>query len=162
WVHASLLHSQIAMMDFQAARYLNDGAVPTQAGNDHPTSSPMGLFQASGGCFNLGASGDGSWIRLCKAMQREDWLSDPEFGTEPLRVQHRDRLNAEAQALFARQPVAHWIKLLNEAGVPAGPVYTVPEVFEDPQVKHLGVAQTVAAWQGGTRSFITQPVTLER
>lgn len=56
WVHASLLHAQIAMMDFQAARYLNDGDVPAQEGNDHPTSSPMGLFAASDGMFNLGAS----------------------------------------------------------------------------------------------------------
>lgn len=162
WVHASLLHGQIAMMDFQAARYLNDGNLPVQAGNDHPTSSPMGLFTASDGEFNLGASGEGNWIRLCKALGCERWLDDPEFATEKLRVQHRERLNAMLDELFSSHKVQHWVDLLNDAGVPAGPVYNVSQVFEDPQVKHLGVAKTVDAWEGGERHFITQPVTLTR
>jgi crotonobetainyl-CoA:carnitine CoA-transferase CaiB-like acyl-CoA transferase len=100
WVHSSLLHSQIAMMDFQGARYLNDQDVPVQVGNNHPTSSPMGLFEASDGMFNLGASGEGNWVRLCKLIARPDWLSDPEFANETLRVQHRERLNAELAKIF--------------------------------------------------------------
>lgn len=162
WVHASLLHAQVAMMDFQAARYLNEGDVPVQEGNDHPTSSPMGLFTASDGQFNLGASGEGNWVRLCKVIGREDWLEDPEFENEKLRVKHRQRLNALLDEIFATQTVAHWVDLLNDAGVPAGPVYTVPQVFEDPQINHLGVAKEVPAWQGGARRFVTQPVTLSR
>ena len=162
WVHASLLHTQIAMMDFQAARYLNDGDVPVQEGNDHPTSSPMGLFDAADGPFNLGASGEGNWKRLCDLLGKPEWLNDPEYATEKLRVRHRPRLNAELQALFATQPVAHWVDALNAAGVPAGPVYTVPQMFEDPQVQSLGVARTVAAHEGGERTLITQPVTLTR
>jgi crotonobetainyl-CoA:carnitine CoA-transferase CaiB-like acyl-CoA transferase len=162
WVQTSLLHAQIAMMDFQAARYLNDGDVPAQAGNDHPTSSPMGLFEASDGQFNLGASGDGNWKRFCDALNQPQWMEDPEFETEKLRVRHRPRLTALIQQIFITKPVHHWVKLLNDAGVPAGPVYTVPEMFQDPQVKHAGVAQTVDAWQGGQRTFITQPVTLSR
>jgi crotonobetainyl-CoA:carnitine CoA-transferase CaiB-like acyl-CoA transferase len=162
WVHASLLHSQIAMMDFQGARYLNDGDVPQQAGNDHPTSSPMGLFDAADGKFNLGASGEGNWKRFCEVLGQTQWLDDPEFATEKLRVRHRPRLTSLIQAIFSTQPVAYWVDLLNAAGVPAGPVYTVPQMFEDPQVQHLGVAQKVPAWQGGERSFITQPVTLAR
>lgn len=162
WVHASLLHSQIAMMDFQGARYLNDGDVPEQAGNDHPTSSPMGLFDAADGKFNLGASGEGNWKRFCEVLGQKEWLDDPEFATEKLRVLNRSRLTSLIQAIFSTQPVAYWVDLLNAAGVPAGPVYTVPQMFEDPQVQHLGVAQKVPAWQGGERSFITQPVTLAR
>lgn len=162
WVHASLLHAQIAMMDFQAARYLNDGDVPVQEGNDHPTSSPMGLFRARDGAFNLGASGEGNWKRFCQALGRGDWLADPDYQNEKLRVRHRQRLNAEIQAVFEREPVAHWGELLNAAGVPAGPVYTVPQMFEDAQVRHLGVARRCAAWQGGERTLITQPVTLTR
>ncbi|AKQ60598.1 CaiB/BaiF CoA transferase family protein [Bordetella hinzii] len=162
WVHASLLHAQIAMMDFQAARYLNDGDVPVQEGNDHPTSSPMGLFRARDGAFNLGASGEGNWKRFCQALERGDWLADPDYQNEKLRVRHRQRLNAEIQAVFEREPVAHWVELLNAAGVPAGPVYTVPQMFEDAQVRHLGVARRCAAWQGGERTLITQPVTLTR
>lgn len=162
WVHASLLHSQIAMMDFQAARYLNDGDIPVQVGNDHPTSSPMGLFDAADGQFNLGASGEGNWKRFCEALQQPQWLQDPEFATEKLRVRNRARLNDEIQKVFSTQTVAHWVQLLNDAGVPAGPVYTVPQMFEDPQVQALGAAKTVQAWEGGERTLITQPVTLER
>lgn len=162
WVHASLLHAQIAMMDFQAARYLNDGDVPVQAGNDHPTSSPMGLFSGSDGQFNLGASGEGNWRRFCEALGKPEWLQNPDFQTEKLRVRNRDSLNALIQQVFASGTVDHWVALLNDAGVPAGPVYTVPQMFEDPQVRHLGVARTMTAWQGGERTFITQPVTLER
>ncbi|HEX7749502.1 MAG TPA: CoA transferase [Bordetella sp.] len=162
WVHASLLHAQIAMMDFQAARYLNDGDIPRQEGNDHPTSSPMGLFHARDGLFNLGASGEGNWRRFCDVLERPDWLADPEFETEKLRVRNRQRLNREIQEVFMQKSVAQWVDALNAAGVPAGPVYTVPQVFKDPQVAHLGVARECAAWQGGTRTLITQPVTLER
>ncbi|MBO1112921.1 CaiB/BaiF CoA transferase family protein [Bordetella petrii] len=162
WVHASLLHAQVAMMDFQAARYLNDGDIPRQEGNDHPTSSPMGLFQASDGPFNLGASGEGNWKRFCEALGRSDWLADPEYATEKLRVSHRQRLNREIQDVFMTATVAHWVELLNAAGVPAGPVYTVPQMFEDTQIRHLGVARRCDAWQGGQRSMITQPVTLAR
>lgn len=162
WVHASLLHAQIAMMDFQAARYLNDGDVPRQEGNDHPTSSPMGLFRARDGLFNLGASGEGNWRRFCDVLQRPDWLADPQFETEKLRVRNRQRLNREIQEVFMARNVADWVDALNAAGVPAGPVYTVPQMFEDPQVAHLGVARECEAWQGGTRTLITQPVTLER
>lgn len=162
WVHASLLHSQIAMMDFQAARYLNDGDIPVQVGNDHPTSSPMGLFDAADGQFNLGASGEGNWKRFCEVLQQPQWLEDPDFATEKLRVRNRARLTEEIQAIFSTRPVAHWVQLLNDAGVPAGPVYTVPQMFEDPQVQALGAAKTVQAWEGGERTLITQPVTLER
>lgn len=103
WVHSSLLHSQIAMMDFQMARYLNDSDLPVQEGNNHPTSSPMGLFDAKDGCFNLGASGEGNWKRFCEALDKTDWLSDPEFQTEPLRVKNRERLNAQITAEFKKK-----------------------------------------------------------
>lgn len=162
WIHTSLLHAQIAMMDFQAARYLNEGDLPVQAGNDHPTSSPMGLFSAADGQFNLGASGEGNWLRLCSVLDREQWLNEADFATEKKRVEHRERLNGLLQDVFSSQAVEHWVLLLNDAGIPAGPVYNVQETFNDPQVKHLGVAKTMAAWQGGERHFVTQPVTLSR
>ena len=162
WLHTSLLHAQIAMMDFQGARYLNDGDVPRQEGNDHPTSSPMGLFNARDGQFNLGASGEGNWVRLCEVVGHKEWMDDPEFANEKLRVKHRTRLNRIIQDVFMTADVADWVQRLNDAGVPAGPVYTVPQMFEDEQVRHLGVAKTLEAWQGGERTLITQPVTLER
>ena len=162
WVHASLLHSMIAMMDFQAARFLTDGVIPDQAGNDHPTSSPMGLFPASDGLFNIGASGQGNWARFCIAMQRAEWLDRPEFETEPLRVAHRAELSALIADLSRTQSVTHWVELLNRAGVPAGPVYSVPEMFEDPQVRHLQTTQDMQTPQGPMVTLLTQPVTLMR
>lgn len=162
WVHASLLHSQIAMMDFQVARCINDGDLPVQVGNDHPTSSPMGLFEGSDGCFNLGASGEGSWQRMCHLLGRTEWLTDPEYLDEPLRVKNRARLNAELAEIFRHQPVALWIEQLNAAGVPAGPVYTVPEMMQDPQVQHLNVTKPLHTSFGADMLYITPPVTLAR
>lgn len=162
WVHTSLLHAQIAMMDFQAARYLNDGDIPVQQGNDHPTSSPMGLFEGSDGVFNLGASGEGNWVRLCRLLDRHDWLDDPEFKTETLRVKHRERLNGALARIFRDRPVADWVSELNAAGVPAGAVHTVPQVFEDEQVRHLAVTASLMTDFGKRMHYITQPVTLER
>lgn len=162
WVHASLLHAQIAMMDFQAARYLNEGEVPAQQGNDHPTTSPMGLFPAADGVFNLGVAGEGMWEAFCRALQHPEWLEDPEFASAGLRAHHRRRLNSVLQEVFLGDTVAHWVALLNRAGIPAGPVYSVPEVFEDPQVRHLRVAQAAPVSGGRERRFLTQPVTLSR
>jgi len=162
WVHASLLHSQIAMMDFQMARYLNDNDIPVQVGNDHPTSSPMGVFEARDGVFNLGASGEGNWIRLCTVLERPEWLIDPEFKTETLRVKHRDRLTVALAEVFKERTVGNWVTLLNDAGVPAGPIYTVAQVFEDEQVKHLGVTTSLMTDFGKEMHYINQPVTLER
>jgi crotonobetainyl-CoA:carnitine CoA-transferase CaiB-like acyl-CoA transferase len=162
WVHSSLLHSQIAMMDFQMARYLNDQDIPVQIGNNHPTSSPMGLFNAGDGVFNLGASGEGNWVKMCEVMQHPEWLEDPEFKTEGLRVKNRARLNASLQEVFKEKTVHQWVSLLNKVGVPAGPVYSVPEVFEDEQVKHLKVTATLQTKEHGAKHYITQPVTLTR
>src|SRR5690606_22095572 len=112
--------------------------------------------------FNLGASGEGNWKRFCEVLQQPQWLADPDFDTEKLRVRNRARLTEEIQKIFLTRNVEHWVQLLNDAGVPAGPVYTVPQMFEDPQVQELGVARTLQAWKGGERTLITQPVTLER
>ncbi|TFZ02690.1 CoA transferase [Ramlibacter henchirensis] len=162
WVHTSLLHAQIAMMDFQAARYLNDGAVPVQCGNDHPSASPMGLYRASDGHLNIGAAGGGNWRRFCEALDRTRWLADERYATDAARIANRAALSAEIEEVFATATVQHWVDLLNRAGVPAGPVYTVPQVFEDPQVRHMNATAQAVASSGKTCTFITQPVHLER
>ncbi len=162
WVHASLLHSQIAMMDFQVARYLNEGEVPRPAGNDHPTSAPMGLFHGSDGAFNLGASGQGMWTRLCGVLGRQEWLADPQYIDERRRVQHRARLNAELEQVFATRTVAEWVEALNGAGVPCGPVYDVPQLIEDEQIRHLKVVAPTQTTDGTPIRVISQPVALSR
>lgn len=162
WVQASLLHAQVAMMDFQVARYLNEGDVPERAGNDHPTSSPMGLYEALDGPFNLGASGEGTWQRLCHALGQPQWIDRPEYANEKLRISNRVRLSADLTAVFATRPVAHWVELLNGASVPCGPVYTVPQLVEDAQIRHLGVVSETRTTDGAPVRVISQPVRLSR
>lgn len=162
WIHTSLLHSQIAMMDFQAARYLNDGDVPVQCGNDHPLASPMGLFKAQDGWFNIGVSGTGNWRRFCEAMDRPRWLGDPRYLEVQDRIANRDALAAEIETLTTRRTVAHWVDLFTRAGVPAGPVYSMPQVFEDPQVRHAGVTTHAMAADGKQFTYVASPVQLGR
>jgi crotonobetainyl-CoA:carnitine CoA-transferase CaiB-like acyl-CoA transferase len=162
WVQASLLHSMVAMLDFQVARYLTDGDVPEQAGNDHPTSSPMGLFEAADGMFNVGASGEGNWKRLCDAIGKPDWIEMAPYATEKLRVLNRQQLSASLTELFRTRPVAYWVDLLNEAGVPAGPLYSIPQMCEDPQVLQQQMTQRLTTPEGAAVGVITQPVRLGR
>jgi crotonobetainyl-CoA:carnitine CoA-transferase CaiB-like acyl-CoA transferase len=161
-VNTSLLQSLLVMLDFQPARFLNDGEVPLQEGNDHPLTSPMGLFRAADGLFSIGVSGDGIWARFCKALGRLDWMDDKRYSTNRSRVEHRGELSAELERLFVTQPRAHWIELLNLTGIPAGPMYSMAEVFEDPQVKHMDPTQTIEVGSQRKITLLKQPIRLER
>jgi crotonobetainyl-CoA:carnitine CoA-transferase CaiB-like acyl-CoA transferase len=162
WVQTSLLQAQIAMMDFQAARWLQDRQVPPQAGNNHPTSIPTGVFKTKDGYINIAASGPAIWERFCHAVGGEHWLQNPDYATSAARSKNRDKLNAEIEEKIKTRPSAEWIDLLNDAGVPCGPIYTVDQVFEDPQVKHLGMAAPVQHPKLGLTHVINQPVILSR
>jgi formyl-CoA transferase len=162
WVQSSLLQAGIALMDFQAARYLMSGEVPPQVGNDHPTSMPTSAYKTADGYINVGASGDGMWARLCKAMGRPDLLERPEFRDQADRAKHRAALNAALNETFGERPSAAWIRILNETGVPCGPIYAVHHVFDDPQVRHLGAAAPVDHPTLGTIQLVNQAVSLSR
>jgi len=162
WVQSSLLQSGIALMDFQAARYLMNGEVPPQVGNDHPTSMPTSAYKTADGYINVAASGEGMWVRLCKALKREDLLERPEFKGQPARAANRAQLNGELNISLAAKTNDEWIEVLNAAGVPCGPIYTIDQVFDDPQVRHLGVAAPVSHPVLGTIRLVNQAVTLSR
>ena len=162
WVQTSLLHSQIAMLDFQAARYLMSGEVPQQAGNDHPTSMPTSVYKTADGHINIAAAGDGSWQRLCQAIEREDMLRDPRFDAEAKRSDNRIALNAEINQSSVAYKSADLVAKLNAAGVPCGPIYSMDEVFADPQVQHLQCAASVEHPKLGNIKLVSQPVTLSR
>ncbi len=162
WVTSSLLHSQIAMMDFQAARYLNDGDRPVQCGNDHPTASPMGLFRTADGAMNIGVAGEGNWKRFCQVLEVPHWLEDPRFATNALRIANRNALATEIEAVFQTRPLMHWVESLNAAGVPAGPVYTIPQVFDDAHVRQMGAVAKLDSAEGREFAYVTQPVQLHR
>ena len=162
WVQTSLLHSQIAMLDFQAARYLMSGEVPQQAGNDHPTSMPTSVYKTADGHINIAAAGDGSWQRLCQAIEREDMLRDPRFDAEAKRSDNRIALNAEINKSSVAYKSSDLVAKLNAAGVPCGPIYSMDEVFADPQVQHLQCAASVEHPKLGNIKLVSQPVTLSR
>jgi crotonobetainyl-CoA:carnitine CoA-transferase CaiB-like acyl-CoA transferase len=162
WVQSSLLQAGIALLDFQAARYLKEGEVAPQVGNDHPTSMPTSAYRTADGHINVAASGEGMWQRLCRAIGREDMLSRPEFAGQPARAKNRAQLNAEINQALASRSSAAWIELLNAAGVPCGPIYAMDQVFADPQVGHLGVATEVQSRALGRFRLVSQAVRLSR
>ncbi|MFK7751832.1 MAG: CaiB/BaiF CoA transferase family protein [Sedimentitalea sp.] len=162
WVQTSLLQAQIAMMDFQAARYLMDDEVPEPAGNDHPTVTPMGVVPTSDGHINLGVGGDGQWRALCTVLGHSEWGENPKYIGIAERTAHRDEIWAFLRPIFATRTSADWIATLDSVGVPAGPIYSMDQVFDDPQVKHLQVAQTVTHPVRGNVALVAQPMTLSR
>src|SRR4051794_32412711 len=162
WVETSLLAAQIAMLDFQAARWLIAGEVPEQAGNDHPTSIPTGVFRTRDGYINIASAGDEIFRRLCKALEVPGLADHPDYRTGKLRSDNRKALNAAIEKVTQARDSAEWIERLNAAGVPSGPIYSIDQVFADPQVRHLGIAQAVDHSALGTMELVGQAVTLSR
>ncbi len=162
WVQSSLLQSGIALLDFQAARYLMKGEVPAQVGNDHPTSMPTSAYTTADGYINVAASGEGMWQRLCEAIGRKDLLEAPAFASPEKRARNRAQLNAVLNEALSKGTSAHWVEMLNAAGVPCGPIYTVDQVFADPQVQHLQAAAEVGHPQLGRFKVVNQAVRLSR
>jgi crotonobetainyl-CoA:carnitine CoA-transferase CaiB-like acyl-CoA transferase len=160
WVHTSLIEAQIFMLDFQAARWLLKGEVAKQAGNDHPTSIPTGVFATSDGYINIAAAGDSMWQRFAKALGAAELIDHPEHATPALRSQHRKALNERIAAVTKNNTSAHWIELLNKAGVPCGPINTIDKTFAEPQVQHLGIARPVKHPKLGDIKVVGQPINL--
>ena len=162
WVQSSLLMSGIALLDFQAARYLMDGEVPPQVGNDHPTSMPTSAYATADGHINVAASGEGMWVRLCQAIARPALLERVEFKGAANRAKNRVALNAELNAALAANTSSEWIRILNDAGVPCGPIYSMDQVFADPQVQHIQAAARVMHPVLGEIRLVNQAVGLSR
>ena len=162
WVQSSLLGAQISMLDFQAARWTIGREVPGQAGNNHPTSIPTGVFATADGHINIAASGDDIYRRFCRAIGADHLADDPSFAAGRARSANRDALNEAIGAIIRRKTSAEWIEALNAAGVPSGPIYTMDQVFADAQVKHLGMTRTVPHPVLGDVEVIGQPMELSR
>ena len=160
WVRTSLLEAQITMLDFQAERWLLHKEVPQQAGNNHPTGIPTGVFQTKDGHINIAATGDAIYKRFCAVMGREDWLTDPQFDSPRKRSVNRDAMNAQIEAITKTRSSDEWIAAFNEAGVPAGYIYAIDEVFADPQVRHLGMAAPAKHPKLGDIELVAQPIKL--
>ena len=159
-VHTSLLESMIGMLDFQAARWTVAKELPAQEGNHHPTLGPMGLYETRDGFVNLAAPWGTLWESLCKCLERPDLFVDPRFSSPSQRAVHRAALNVEITQALALGSTAEWIERLTAAGIPAGPVNNVSEVFADPQVRHLGMATPVRHPQVGEIEIIRNPTNI--
>ena len=157
WVKSSLLQAQLFMLDFQAARWLMKGEVAKQAGNNHPTSIPTGVYKTRDGYMNLAVTGTKIWNRMCQAIGQPALAEHPDYATGALRSKNRDQLHDELDEMFMKRDTAEWIEILNEAGVPCGPIYSIDQAFADPQVNSLGMVQTVSEVP-----YLGQPVTLSR
>ena len=160
WLHTSLLQAQIFMLDFQAARWLTRGEVPQQAGNNHPTSVPTGVFKTADGAINIAVAGEAIWRRFANALERPDWIDCDEYKDNASRLERRDRLNAEIAAITATRTSRDLVTLLLDSGVPCGEIYRINEVFDDPQVQHLGIAQDAETVPFGKTRLVGQPVVL--
>jgi formyl-CoA transferase len=162
WIDTSLLQAQLFMLDFQAARWLVDGDVPKQAGNNHPTSIPTGVFKTKDGYINLGVAGQVIWKRFCDLVNRQDLRDHPDYAEADARSRNRDALNQEIEAFISEETSEYWVELLNKNGVPSGPIYNIDEAFEDPQVKHLKMAKTVSGHARGDMELVGQPIRMSR
>ena len=162
WVNTSLLQAQIFMLDFQASRWLCDNNVAGQAGNNHPTRAPPGVFKTSDGSINLAVAGETIWRRFAEAVDKRNWLKMEEFKDAKNRLKNRDYLNSLIEELTVTKSSNEWVKKLEKVGVPCGPINSIDKVFEDPQVKHLGIAQSVDTIPFGETELVGQPFYLSR
>lgn len=162
WVQNSLLHAGVALMDFQAARYLVDGQVATQAGNDHPTSMPTSAYPVVDGYINIGVGSDAMWGKLCAEIGRPELSDHPDFAVNDRRVENRLMVNQILSDAFAAGTTQDWIERLNRVGVPCGPIYTMDQVFNDPQVRHCGIAAEAVHPVKGPIRLVAQAAILER
>lgn len=162
WVQTSLLESQIAMLDFQAAKWLIDGKVPVQTGNEHPLTVPTGVYPTADGWLNLAAIGQTMWVRLCRVLGVEYLVHEPGLANDVERVRNRDRVNGVLGEIFLTRGTAEWIDALNAAGVPCGAIYTVDRMFEDPQVRHLQITWDMPHPTLGELKVLSTPIRFSR
>ena len=162
WLHTSLLEAQIFMLDFQAARWLIRQDVPQQAGNDHPYGTPTSVYRTRDGFVTVGAAGQTLWERFCRAIGADDFLANPDYASGGERLKNRPALNEEINKRLEHLDSVEVIERLNAAGVPCGPIYSIDQVFADPQVEHLAIGQPVTSPKLGPLDVVRQPVTASR
>lgn len=162
WVQTSLLQAMVAMLDFQVARYLIKGEVAGQAGNNHPTSIPTGVFKTKDGHINIAAAGDQMWDRICAVFDDPEITNNEDFSTGELRSKNRDAVNAALEKHTVTYTSDDLINVFSESGVPCGPIYSIDKVFDDPQVKHLGLRHPVTHPTLGDMDLLPQGVKLSK
>ena len=162
WIQTSLLQAQAFMLDFQATRWLVDGEVPGQAGNNHPTIIPMGVFKTADGHMNIAGGSQVMWERLCDALDLNKLISDPDYVKPQDRSINRNALNIILEEKTRTKTTSYWVEYLNERSVPCGEINSIDEVFNNPQIRHLGIAQKVNSTERGEIELVGQPIDMSR
>ena len=162
WVRTSLLEALTGSLSFQAAKYLNTGEVPPPVGNHHPLTAPMGVYRAQDGFLNLAVGNDEMFRRFAEVLGQPGLAQDERFARGPARVRNRRALDEILRAALAARPVAAWVETLNAAGVACGPIYTLDQVFADPQVRGLGLVHEQEHPAYGQVKVLGLPVALSR
>jgi formyl-CoA transferase len=162
WVQTSLLETMIFMLDFQSARYLVNGEVAHQEGNFHPTAVPTGTYPTSdGGGVNLSASSTRLFLRMCEVLGKPEWKDKPEWIKQKDRMKDRENLNRMVGEVIKTRPMAYWVEQFEAAGIPCGPIYTIDQVFADPQVQHLDIVAPVHSPNaGGDIKLVASPISM--
>lgn len=160
WVHTSLLESMLCKLDFQGARYTMTGEVAGQQGNDHPTLSPMGVFEASDGFVNIAAPSNKMFFDMCKCLMATEIADNPDYASGSERAARRDQLRAEINAITRQLSCEELVNRLNSADVPCGPINDIGQAFEDVQVKELGMTRSVEHPDLGKLNLVRSPINL--
>ncbi|MEZ5550944.1 MAG: CaiB/BaiF CoA-transferase family protein [Pseudomonadales bacterium] len=162
WVHTSLLEAMMNKLDFQGARYTMSGEIPDQQGNDHPYQVPMGTFESKDGLVNIAAPSGRLWQRFCEALGAHHLLAHADYQSGRDRAQHKDQLKADMNAVLAEFTTAELVEILNAAGVPCGPINDIGQAYEDPQVRHLGMAMPAVHPALGEIHLLRSPINLSQ
>ncbi len=160
-VETSLLESALSVMVFQAQRYLSLGEVPGRSGNDHPVLSPYGAFMAADGMVNIAVGSEKQWGALCRVLGNAEMSERALFSTASARVQNRDELQAAIESLLSKRSAGEWISRLRDAAIPCGPIYSMDEVFADPQVIALDLIQKISDADGRTYPLMRGPIRID-
>ena len=157
-IECSLLETAVAFSSWTSAGWLADHVEPARMGSRHRQNAPYQRFETKDGYMMIGAAGQGIWERCAKALGHPEWADDPRFRRGPDRRKNRFVLEKEITAVLATAPSAHWIKALDDAGVPCGPVYNYEQLFADPQVQHREMVVHVDDAELGRVPHIRTPV----
>jgi len=160
WVHTSLLESMLCKLDFQAARYTMNGEVAQQEGNNHPTLSPMGVFDTADGQVNMAASTDKMFKAFCQAMDADELGENPDYQSTEGRLRNRDSLWQKVNKLTRQFPTMELVNKLNGAGIPCGPINSIDQAFADQQVKHLAMTKLASHKELGEFELLRSPINL--
>ena len=161
-VQTSLLEAMTGSLSFQAAKFANTGEVPPPVGNHHPQNAPMGVYRAKDGYFNLAVGNDRMWTRLCETVGRPELGEDPRFKGLFERIRNREAMDSILNDIFSGRLTAEWVEMLNGAGIAAGPIYKIDQVFADPQVQLAGLVHEVTNAEWGPHKVLGLPVHLSR